>query len=120
MNATRDRARVRERLASLHAMRDVMMLMQYAQALLLQGQSHTAPLVIPPSDTVFREQLSKAAGGLANTDWHLNIAVTVGLYTVNARPRLRCPLRTVLLTVVFTLDGARFLYLPEKQQEDFL
>ena len=33
---------------------------------------------------------------------------------------LRCPLRTVLLTVVFTLDGARFLYLPEKQQEDFL
>ena len=42
-----------------------MMLMQYAQMVFPQGkaQSHTAPLVIPPSDTVFREHYQRLRVG---------------------------------------------------------
>ena len=68
----------------------------------------------------FESNLSKAAGGLANTDRHLIWHSELGVSVLSVGFVLRCPLRTVLLTVVFTLDGARYLYLPEKQQEDFL
>ena len=100
-----------------------MMLMQYAQMVFPQGkvQSHTAPLVIPPSDTVFREHYQRLRVGsqIQIGIFEFALSLVFGI-PFACSLRLRCPLRTVLLTVVFTLDGARFLYLPEKQQEDFL
>ena len=101
-----------------------MMLMQYAQTAFSFGkaQSHTAPLVIPPSDTVFREHYQRLRVGSQIQIGILTVRVglDVRFFRFVLPMRLRCPLRTVLLTVVFTLNGARFLYLPEKQQEDFL
>jgi hypothetical protein len=73
-------------------------LMQYDRRLVDQDLSvptHIAPLVISPSDTVIKG-ISRAAGG----HWAAERLVTR-------------PLRTVLLTVVFTLNGAGLLCLPE-------
>ena len=70
---------------------------------LYSALSHTAPLVIPPSDTVFRESYQRLRVGFGRpSGWFL------------------CPLRTVLLTVVFTLWGQGFFALSKKQQEEFL